>query len=147
MEFVTGEVMLQLFKRRFWDYTDNALNVRGHICLPFSVAWAVLSLVFEQSIYPVSMTLVELIDNHYLMLMNGAGLLVMQVDFIYSLTTRNPIRLKETLVSLSDGIRQVLPLLSVRHLQTHTLDLKRRVKQLRQPGRLLTEYRKSVFRK
>ncbi len=31
---------------RFWDYTNMPFHIRGRVCLPFSLAWAVLSLLF-----------------------------------------------------------------------------------------------------
>ncbi|MBU2644043.1 putative ABC transporter permease [bacterium] len=84
MEFITGEVMVRLFKRRYWDYSDNLLNVRGHVCLPYSIAWAVLSLGIEKTIYPLSMLLIGHMRDQQLMLINGVGILMLQADIIYS---------------------------------------------------------------
>lgn len=45
LEYVTGEVMVRLFKVRYWDYSSQKFQYRGHICLSSSVAWGFLSLL------------------------------------------------------------------------------------------------------
>lgn len=37
----------------FWDYTGLPGNVRGRVCLPFSIAWGVLSLGLVYWVHPV----------------------------------------------------------------------------------------------
>ncbi|MBS6396242.1 MAG: hypothetical protein KH452_03680 [Clostridiales bacterium] len=45
LELVTGEAMVRLFKVRYWDYSDQRLQYRGHICFWSSIAWGFLSLL------------------------------------------------------------------------------------------------------
>lgn len=44
LEYITGELMEALFKVRYWDYSEQKLNYKGHICLSSSIAWGFLSL-------------------------------------------------------------------------------------------------------
>lgn len=44
LEYVTGEIMVKLFKVRYWDYSNNKFNLKGHVCLVTSIAWGFLSL-------------------------------------------------------------------------------------------------------
>lgn len=37
---------------RFWDYSDLSQNVRGRICLPFSLYWGALALLLVYGIHP-----------------------------------------------------------------------------------------------
>ena len=39
LELVTGTVMEEMFKVRYWDYTRFKLNYKGHICLPATLLW------------------------------------------------------------------------------------------------------------
>lgn len=39
LELVTGTVMEELFKVRYWDYTRFKLNFKGYICLPATLLW------------------------------------------------------------------------------------------------------------
>ncbi|MCI8530919.1 MAG: putative ABC transporter permease [Lachnospiraceae bacterium] len=45
LEYVTGETMVRLFKVRYWDYSDQKLQYKGHICLSSTAAWGFLSLL------------------------------------------------------------------------------------------------------
>lgn len=42
----------RVFGVQFWDYSDTKMDVDGRICLPFSVAWGVLSLLAVRYIQP-----------------------------------------------------------------------------------------------
>jgi uncharacterized protein len=84
LEYITGETMLRFFKKRFWDYRDEILNFRGHVCVPFSLAWAALSILFEQIIYPFSVGILLTIPGQFIWICNGISLLVILLDFVYS---------------------------------------------------------------
>lgn len=45
LEYVTGEAMVHLFKVRYWDYSNQKFQYKGHICLSSSVVWGFLSLL------------------------------------------------------------------------------------------------------
>ena len=45
LELVTGTVMEELFKVRYWDYTRYKINYKGHICLVASTAWGVAGVI------------------------------------------------------------------------------------------------------
>lgn len=45
LEYVTGETMVRLFRVRYWDYSSQKLQYRGHICLSSTIAWGFLSLL------------------------------------------------------------------------------------------------------
>ena len=45
LEYVTGEVMVRLFRVRYWDYSNQKFQYKGHICLSSTIAWGFLSLL------------------------------------------------------------------------------------------------------
>lgn len=45
LEYVTGETMVRWFRVRYWDYSDQKFQYKGHICLSSSIAWGFLSLL------------------------------------------------------------------------------------------------------
>jgi len=142
MEFITGEIMLRLFKRRYWDYTGNLLNLRGHICLPFSVAWAILSLVFEVTLHPVSMMLIGNIDDQLLMLANGAGILILQLDFFYSIGIWRRVSGCLFLKKRDLSGKRFITLVTIQQLLKTPPEVRRRLAHVRQYGQHLTRYRK-----
>jgi uncharacterized membrane protein len=45
VEFLSGVVLNLILGLHIWDYSNMPLNVLGQICLPFSLAWILLSAV------------------------------------------------------------------------------------------------------
>lgn len=44
IEFLAGYILNIVFQLGIWDYSRVPLNILGQICLPFSLAWYILSL-------------------------------------------------------------------------------------------------------
>ncbi|MEH7274778.1 putative ABC transporter permease [Neobacillus vireti] len=53
IEYVSGALLQKCFQRQWWDYSDMPLQVQGHICLPFSLCWILLSFACIKWIHPV----------------------------------------------------------------------------------------------
>ena len=51
LEYVVGAVMEQLFKVRYWDYSNQRFNLNGYICLSSSVAWGFLTIFLTEVIH------------------------------------------------------------------------------------------------
>lgn len=51
LEYVTGYVMEQLFKVRYWDYSDQKWNLHGYICLSSSIAWGFLTILMTRVLH------------------------------------------------------------------------------------------------
>jgi len=67
IEFTTGYALLSLFGKRYWDYSDDFLNIQGHVCLLYTVIWVVLAIGVEKIVYPVSMQLFQVVSPHRLL--------------------------------------------------------------------------------
>lgn len=53
IEYFTGYLLEKLFKRKYWDYTEDPLNIHGRICLHFSVMWGIASMAVVRIIHPM----------------------------------------------------------------------------------------------
>jgi uncharacterized membrane protein len=51
LEYVTGWGMEQLFKIKYWDYSDQRFNFHGYICLSSSIAWGFLTILLTEVIH------------------------------------------------------------------------------------------------
>lgn len=51
LEYVTGYVMEQLFKIKYWDYSDQRFQINGYICLTSSIAWGFLTIFLTEIIH------------------------------------------------------------------------------------------------
>ena len=52
MEYMVGFLSEKIFKLTLWDYSENRFNLHGYVCLPFSIFWTVLALIFVTFIHP-----------------------------------------------------------------------------------------------
>lgn len=51
LEYMTGYVMEQLFKVRYWDYSNQIFNINGYICLSSSLAWGFLTILMTKVLH------------------------------------------------------------------------------------------------
>ncbi len=52
VEFTVSLIMEKLFHARWWDYSENFLNIQGRICFKHSIYWGTASIVFLCLIHP-----------------------------------------------------------------------------------------------
>ena len=45
--------MDKIFHHKWWDYTDQPLNIGGYVCLIFSLVWGVACVIIVRVIHPV----------------------------------------------------------------------------------------------
>lgn len=51
-EYIVGFALDALFAARWWDYTNDFMNLNGRISIFFSFAWGIIALVFVHHIHP-----------------------------------------------------------------------------------------------
>ncbi|MBR3668062.1 MAG: hypothetical protein IKN66_13095 [Ruminococcus sp.] len=59
LEFITGFLLEKIFHQKWWDYTAEKFNLKGYICLKFSLLWGVACLVTVRLIHPLITAFVE----------------------------------------------------------------------------------------
>jgi uncharacterized membrane protein len=62
VEYMSGFLLQKLFHRLWWDYSNIPLQLNGHICLPFSLCWILLSLVCLKWIHPVTVSVYAVVE-------------------------------------------------------------------------------------
>ncbi len=61
IEGVTGYLMDKLFHHKWWDYSNQPLNIGGYVCLLFSLAWGVACVLIVRVIHPFVYQMVVMI--------------------------------------------------------------------------------------
>lgn len=101
LEYCTGVTMERMFHVRYWDYSNQRLNLNGHICVTSSLAWGVFSVIL--TLY--GHTPVERIASH--MNINVLEVIVFVLTVYISIdmaeSIREAINLKEVLLSLEEN--------------------------------------------
>ena len=59
LEYITSLAMELIFHQRWWDYTNELLNINGRVCLMFSLMFGVMGVVFTEWIYKPSRKWIE----------------------------------------------------------------------------------------
>lgn len=52
LEGMTGWIMDIVFHNKWWDYSDQPLNIGGYVCLTFSLVWGVACVLIMKFIHP-----------------------------------------------------------------------------------------------
>jgi uncharacterized membrane protein len=52
LEYITGFVLEKLFNCKWWDYSDNYANIKGYVCLKYSLLWGMLAFLLVQMVHP-----------------------------------------------------------------------------------------------
>ncbi len=53
VEYATSYIMEKLFNARWWDYSDNFLNLHGRICFKHTCYWAIFAFAYVYIIAPI----------------------------------------------------------------------------------------------
>ncbi|MBD7911371.1 MULTISPECIES: putative ABC transporter permease [Clostridium] len=64
IEYITGFLLEKLFKTKYWDYTEDPLNLHGRICLHFSLMWGAVSIGIVKIIHPMVTNLINMIPEN-----------------------------------------------------------------------------------
>lgn len=51
LEYIASLVLEMLFGIKWWDYTEEFLNIQGRVCLMFSILFGLMGIVFIKRIY------------------------------------------------------------------------------------------------
>ena len=93
VEFISGYLLLKIFNKKYWDYSNLKFNFLGLITFKFTIYWAILCYIGIRFFQPA-------INNFYISLENIFRvsnifiLLIMTIDFIYTISLK--INLKKT---------------------------------------------------
>ncbi|MCR8643519.1 putative ABC transporter permease [Paenibacillus sp. N1-5-1-14] len=53
VEFISGALLHKLFHKKWWDYSEYRFQVRGHVCMRYSIYWVLLSLLVYYFVHPI----------------------------------------------------------------------------------------------
>ena len=92
LELVTGICMEKLFHVRYWDYSNQKFNYKGHICLTSSIAWGAFSLAMIYGFHKPIEKLVLSIPFVWLDILTTVLTVIVAADFAISFKTAMELR-------------------------------------------------------
>lgn len=81
-EYIAGWLLEKKFNTKYWDYTDNFMNINGRVCLLNSIFWGVLGVVFTTIIHPFTAGFVEGLSSNTIIIADIILCIVMGIDAI-----------------------------------------------------------------
>lgn len=99
LEYVTGSIMEQLFKIRYWDYSNQRFQVHGYICLTSSIAWGFLTILMTEVIHEPIAGIVLRLNQNILICCVSLISIVFAADMY--LSTRAALALGKSLVAMT----------------------------------------------
>ena len=61
LEFIIGFIMESFFHDKWWDYSNNPFNIKGYVCLEFSIIWGLACVLVVDVIHPIIQKLIDAI--------------------------------------------------------------------------------------
>ncbi len=108
-EYVVGVILEKVYHTKYWDYSNNRININGRVCLLNSVYWGILGVVFTRVVHPQVAKLTLVIPSNTLFYIDLIIGLIMIVDATISGINFNLISKKiEELKTLSEKIKEKL---------------------------------------
>lgn len=100
LEYFTGLILEKAFHNKWWDYSDKPFNIKGYVCLKFSILWGLacsfIMLVLHPVIYRFIKMIPYLLGNFLLSII----LICLSVDITVTVSTI--IKLNRRLELLND---------------------------------------------
>ena len=92
IEYLVGFFAEKIFKLTLWDYSENKLNLHGRVCLPFSILWTILAMIFVMFIHPAALNRVSLQNDTYVKTTAILFLIYFAVDYFFSVVSLSSFR-------------------------------------------------------
>lgn len=95
LEYITSFLMEKIFNAKWWDYSNEFLNINGRVCLATAIPFGILGVLVMYFIHPYTTKLIELIPGWIINYIVGGLVSLTLLDIITTLSTL--LNLKEKL--------------------------------------------------
>lgn len=92
LEYFTSFLMERLFKIRWWDYSSDAFNINGRVCLRNAIAFGALGVIFTRYLYPWFLRVFSILSNKTLIIISIIVLIITLIDIIVSFNVMNSLK-------------------------------------------------------
>lgn len=82
IEYATGYVLEKVYHEHWWDYSKRPLNIKGYICLQFSLVWGAACVAVLRLIHPMIRYAVNWMPIGIGVVLAAAFLSALLIDFV-----------------------------------------------------------------
>lgn len=105
LEFLTGYILEKIFHNKWWDYSEMPFNIKGYICLDFSIKWGLGGVFIINIVHSPISRVVSLLDN-----VIGHGILLLLLSLLitdFIITILGIMRIKKHIYVLDEIARKL----------------------------------------
>ena len=106
LELVTGMLLEAIFKVRYWDYSNQKFNYKGHICLSSTIAWGFLTIGMNVVLHPGIIGILALLPERPVRIVMGLVTCFLLTDI--TISVREALDLRNLLVGMEDMRKEML---------------------------------------
>ncbi len=147
LEFITGFLLEKLFHQKWWDYSDVPFNIKGYVCLKFSLLWGFACMFIVKIIHPLTVKCILILPDTLSTILCAIFLSAVIADFLLTLISvlklpqklRTITELEKALNSVSENIGE--------KLSTRAISFNSRAEELKAKGDADREALKEKYNK
>lgn len=111
-EYIVGAVLEKKFNTKYWDYSENFLNIKGRVCLMNSTFWGVLGVLFTIYIHPFIERYIQIFNREALIYINcilGIAIIIDCIITIVKLDSLNSTieKIKDLGETIKDKLKEL----------------------------------------
>ena len=92
LEYIVSFIMEKMFKIRWWDYSNDAFNINGRICLRNAIAFGALGVLFTRFIYPWYISVIDKFSNQTILTISITLFIITIIDLFISFNAMSKIK-------------------------------------------------------
>lgn len=106
LELVTGMLLEAIFKVRYWDYSNQKFNYKGHICLSSTIAWGFFTIGMNKLLHPEIISIFSVLPDQPVRIVMALVTCYFFCDIIVSV--QEALDLRNLLVGMEDMRKEML---------------------------------------
>ena len=87
LEFITGFLLENVFHNKWWDYSNLPFNIKGYVCLKFSIYWGLACTFVMDVIHPIIYKFITIIPHILGIVLISLFMGVFTVDVVITVST------------------------------------------------------------
>lgn len=119
LEYITGFILENFFHTKWWDYSNNTYNLKGRICLFFSLIWGLASIVIMKIVHPLISSIVNLASYEFIKISSGLLIAYFIADLAFTIISL--IQFNGIILQLTNVKEEILS--KVNFLKSSTLEI------------------------
>lgn len=85
LEYFTSLILEKIFKTRWWDYSNNKINLNGRVCLEVMILFGISSVLLIKIINPLFSNIINKLPYNFKIILSFILILIFIIDLILSI--------------------------------------------------------------